>query len=62
MIFAVSASTVLTINLNDYEILLCPTMSKALPENNKTFDDVLARTGMFMTSSCILGSVQVEKK
>ena len=35
-------------------------MSKAFPRNNKTFDDVMTMT-FFMTSSCILGSVQVEK-
>ena len=34
-------------------------MSKALPGNNKTFDDVM--TDIFMTSPCILGSVWVKK-
>ena len=46
-------------------------MSQVLPGNNKTFDDVNKKTfddvnnktfdDVFMTSSCILGSVQVEK-
>ena len=33
-------------------------MSKALPGSSKTFDDVMTS----VTSSCVLGSVRVEKK
>ena len=35
-------------------------MSKALPGNNKTFDDVIDYD-VFMTSSCVLGSIRVKK-
>ena len=35
-------------------------MSKALSENYKIFDEI-HDCGVFMTSSCILGSIRVEK-